>query len=346
MRKKKVLRKGAALALVCALGAGMFALADRETAAADAIDTDAACSLTLQMSSAEFRADLAGKGITVNVYRVADVTAAGKYELTEAFGGSTDLSGHLAGISSATTAEDWETYSQEAYAVVETAEAAGSEVAQPTGCPAKMAVTADSGAVTVQNLKPGLYLVAPAAVDSVYYRYTFTPFLSALPYNYYYSGGEDNWVYDLSVDLKVGRERLYGSLEITKTLENYNSLTQEGYFVFQVEGKNEAGDIEYSNTVSLTFTEEGSQTAALEIPSGLTVTVTEVYSGASYEVTSDRTVTLAGPVKAEEVSTVSFTNDYNEKLIPGTGVLNHFTAAQADDGTLRWNGGQVDAGNE
>ena len=52
------------------------------------------------------------------------------------------------------------------------------------------------------------------------------------------------------------------------------------------------------------------------------MTVTEVYAGGSYEVTSSDTVRTK--IIAGEKADVNFTNDYSNRLIYGTGVVNHF----------------------
>ena len=105
--------------------------------------------------------------------------------------------------------------------------------------------------------------------------------------------------------------------------------------------------MKYSNVTSVNMSEAGTGSAYVDgIPVGMTVTVTEVYSGGSYEpvgsttatatIVADQTVEAGGSSAA-----VTFENDYNDKLIPGTGVLNQFTAPE-DGGGWGWtqsNGG-------
>lgn len=59
------------------------------------------------------------------------------------------------------------------------------------------------------------------------------------------------------------------------------------------------------------------------------MTVTEVYSGSSYEITSASEQT--GTIIADQMETVEFTNDYNDRLNGGTSVVNHFTDKAAGD---------------
>ena len=59
------------------------------------------------------------------------------------------------------------------------------------------------------------------------------------------------------------------------------------------------------------------------------MTITEVYSGASYEIISDPEKTQT--IIADEAVSVDFTNDYDERLNGGTSVVNHFTDKAAGD---------------
>ena len=62
------------------------------------------------------------------------------------------------------------------------------------------------------------------------------------------------------------------------------------------------------------------------IPTGTTITVTEVYSGASYEIDVEENRTqVIEDLKAGETGTVEFTNDYDEHLDEGgISVVNTF----------------------
>lgn len=72
-----------------------------------------------------------------------------------------------------------------------------------------------------------------------------------------------------------------------------------------------------------------------DLPAGTVVTVKEVYAGGSYSNTSgdtQETVIVAEGV-TDNPASVSFTNTYNGKLIPGTGIVNHF---ENKDGEWSW----------
>ena len=82
---------------------------------------------------------------------------------------------------------------------------------------------------------------------------------------------------------------------------------------------------------ALTFDKVGDQSVHLTgLPAGAVVKVTEVYSGASYDLKSDNGVETV--IKANDeysqadapVAEVSFVNDVNNSTNGGYGVINHF----------------------
>ena len=112
-------------------------------------------------------------------------------------------------------------------------------------------------------------------------------------------------------------------LEIKKTLNTFNSTLGGATCVFRIEAEKDG--IIYSDVKSIVFDAAGTKSIVIaeKIPAGAVVTVTEVYSGSSYEITSapEQTVTII----ADKMETVEFTNDYNDRLNGGTSVVNHFT---------------------
>ncbi|MBQ6489857.1 MAG: hypothetical protein IJI75_11605 [Solobacterium sp.] len=172
------------------------------------------------------------------------------------------------------------------------------------------------------------------------YVYTFTPQLVSLP-----STNEDTrkemktsdgtWIYDLTITLKAERERRLSSLRIEKLLESYEDSSPVT-FVFDIVGTID-GEPVYSNVTSLTFSDAGLDTALVEgIPVGAHVTVTEVYSGVSYELTTDAEAEtdILVPVEkgkeptADNTATVRFGNEYNGKIPHGHGIKNIFTFSE------------------
>jgi hypothetical protein len=139
------------------------------------------------------------------------------------------------------------------------------------------------------------------------------------------------------MQLKPEQHPLTGDLIITKTLPEYHSLTGTPLFVFGVEAKDDDGNTVFSDVVSLAFDAGTVKSAKVtDIPVGSTVTVTEVYTTASYKVTSSPSVTVTID-SDEEPAKAAFTNDYDDGLIYGTGVVNHFevdTKTESDGNTI------------
>lgn len=333
MRKEGFMKKGMAASLVGVLALSAFALYGGNAWAADPIDLTKTCSLTIEVESgSQFEADLDQMTIPVDLYKVADVDVSGSYTELTGFEGI-----GLDGVSDATTADEWLT-------MAETAAGKLTDASVPTE-----SIQLVNGSAVADALEAGMYLVVPAETYNADYSYLyqFTPYLTALPGNDYYNSGNDAWDYDPVIGLKAEREEQYGGLTINKNLLNFNSLTQGGYFVFQIEGEKDG--VKYSNVTSVNMSEAETGSAYVDgIPVGMTVTVTEVYSGGSYEpvgsttatatIVADQTVEAGGSGAA-----VTFENDYNDKLIPGTGVLNQFTAPEGE-GDWTWE--QVDGNVE
>ena len=117
----------------------------------------------------------------------------------------------------------------------------------------------------------------------------------------------------------------YGELEIQKKLLTYNKSLGETSFVFKVDLYDYAGEnVIFSDMVSLKFDDAGVTTYPYPkaLPAGHKVIVTEVYSGASYELKeSNGTINIV----ADTTGTASFTNDYVDGRLNGGGsILNVF----------------------
>ena len=182
-----------------------------------------------------------------------------------------------------------------------------------------------------------MYLVEAENVQTAEYTYAFTPYLVSLPSHYFYTTGQDEWVYDVTAGMKPQQNPRYGSLVIRKTLTSYNATLGSATFIFQVEGVKDQETV-LSDVVSLVF--DGTGTKSLEIsgiPAGTEVTVTEVYGSANYDPVSPETERVTILADGEEGSpvTVEFVNEYNGKLNPGSGIVNHF---EYDGGVWNWQG--------
>lgn len=314
MRKMKANKKYlAGIAAVALLVAGVKI---PSLYAANAIEADRDCSLTVQVEdTADYGEDLKNASIDVKVYKIADMAQTGAFTSTKDFA---DLK-----VEDVTPGEeDWQKTAKDAEKILEDKQ-----------LDADGEFNVENGSGMLKTLSHGLYLVEAADTDTENYTYKFNPYIISLPDNLYYQSGDakdDAWIYDVTTGLKPERENRYGSLKIVKTLQEFNSSLKEATFVFSVEGKDKDGNVVYSNVASTTFDRAGTKEAVLDkIPAGAELTITEVYSGASYKLTSDETQT--GTVVADETIEADFSNTYNNELKPGYGVTNHFEYSE-DDG--------------
>ena len=292
------------------------------------VETDQKCTLTFTVDTEEFT-ELLDLAIPVYVYKVADITEEAAYDTT----GYADFGNlGLENVSSTTTAEEWAQMAEDAMKIVENkkiAPTADVKVAKPEGA------TESTG--VINNLKTGMYLVQAKTVQTSEYTYDFTPYLVSLPNNYYSKENpNDTWEYDVTTGMKPQQTQRYGDLEIVKDLTEYNASLKDALFVFQVEGSTRDGKQVYSDVVSIKFDEAGKKSVLVEdLPAGTVVTVKEVYAGGSYSNTSGDTQTATIVAEGEDNSpvSVSFTNTYDGRLVPGTGIVNHF---ENKDGEWSW----------
>lgn len=320
------------LAVVCSV------LTFSDVYAAPGIETDKEdCSITVDITGSDFRElKEPGRKITVNLYKVATVSAGGKYEPEESFA---DALRGLEDVSDQTTAEEWETFA-----------AAAKEVVDQEKITKTAEIFVEGGKGSKKDLGVGLYLIDTPDVLSDTNRYLFTPYLISLPGNNYREDHpDDSWIYHITVGLKPEKKDLFGKLIIEKMLNGYNESLKGSTFVFQVEAVKTDVDTEemrkvYSDVVSMDFQGAGSQSLIVEkIPAGAVVTVTEVYSGASYELDTDKTVTatiIADEVveaSLGEIAKVSFVNSFKDGTNGGGGAVNHFTYENGE-----WNHSRTD----
>lgn len=154
--------------------------------------------------------------------------------------------------------------------------------------------------------------------NSKEYTYVFAPQLISIPMRGeagkpldvkekdYLTSDTGDWIYELNVHLKPQRVERYGSLRIIKNLQDFAVVEGEQpkpvTFVFEITWKegNPPDETEHRKVESLTFTGAGEQEIIVErIPAGADVTVTEVYSGAGYEIVGDRSHTVT--IEADEI---------------------------------------------
>lgn len=330
MKISKRLTKGCAWALAFLLTVPF--MGRMQTQAANGIDTsknDCTITVSVEQTADEGYGGSYGKGgIPVALYKVADVDVSGKFTAIDTFNGMDFNSVGSAG--SEGTADAWRTLAEEAMMHLKgTVPVDQQNVVPDTAAGAKGASAVFSG------LSTGLYLLVPAESynDDYSVKYKFTPYLTALPSSEYALTGQDDdtWIYKTEVGLKMESEQQFGKLNIQKTLANYNESLGQTTFVFRVEGRDENDVLVYSNVISTTYKGAGDKTVSLDkIPAGLKVTVTEEYSGASYEIdgadtkTADIVSDAAVAAGGGNEASVSFTNRYSGGNRGGYGVTNQF----------------------
>ena len=318
----KRLKQGSTFLLAVALTFPLLTLPGAK--AANAIDTDAECSIQFDIGGNS--SELLSASIPVNLYKVASVDVSGNYTATGTFA-KLDLSS-VSADNLDTAAATWSERAAEAKKLLK-------DDTEPT-----TTVTLTQGRGTATGLDTGLYLVDTPKVITPNYTYTFTPYLVSLPTNNYYSGNgaSDDWIYDLTkeynsaVGLKPEQHVRYGNLVINKELVDHNAtFGNNATFVFQIDITTLDNKKE-TRIEELTFDAAGSHSVTIEkIPAGSHVTVTEVYSGASYELASAKsqeTDIIANPEKETEVefrpAEVSFINKHDGRTNGGYGVKNNF----------------------
>lgn len=310
---KHTIKKGSMLILVFALLFSPFAMS--AFYAAGGIETDRTDASVVFHTGTEYE-ELHELQIPIKMYRVADVNASGIYTAREAF---QEL--NLSDVNANTTAEEWQEKAAEAVRIADEENILPDEeivLNRPENAENK-----------AENLPVGLYLVRAETVKSSWYEYGFSPFLLSLPNNYYDpqdAATDDDWIYHVEADLKPEQKDRYGDLEIQKNLTSYNETLGSALFVFRIEAVKEGKNV-YSDVVSLNFqAAEQKKLLVSHIPAGAEVTVTEIYGGASYSAVSGKeqsAVIIAEEMEGNPVS-VSFENEYDHRLISGSGIVNHF----------------------
>lgn len=317
----KRLKQGSTFLLAVALTFPLLTLPSAK--AASAINTGQKCSIEFDISGNS--SELLSASIPVNLYKVASVDESGNYTGIGAFS-KLDLSSVSADNLDAAAAT-WAERAAEAKKLLK-------DDTEPT------TTTLTQGRGTATGLDTGLYLVDTPKVITPNYTYTFTPYLVSLPTNNYYSGNgaSDDWIYDLTkeynsaVGLKPEQHVRYGNLVINKELVDHNAtFGNNATFVFQIDITT-LDEKKETRIEELTFSAAGNDSVTItKIPAGSHVKVTEVYSGASYELASAKsqeTDIIANPEKETEVefrpAEVSFINKHDERTNGGYGVKNNF----------------------
>lgn len=337
MKISRNLKRGCALALAALLTLPCVNL--MQTKAAGPVVQDQACELTVAVDTTETvwgvgvgagasAEDFENMTVTVNVYKVADMNVSAEFTSTTGF---EDLNFNV--VMEDSNAATWENLAAEAVQRL--------EGVKPT---ATGNIKKGNPAV-IGSLGVGMYLIVPQETfnsDSTR-KYVFTPYLTALPSSDYTQtgAGSDDWQYDRTIYLKGEAQPQFGKLTINKTLSNYNETLGLTTSVFEIVGKDKQENVVYTNVASVTHNGAGTQSVTLEnIPAGITVTVTEIYAGASYELVSknEQTAVIVSGEAVElgsSAASVAFENKYNGGNDSGYGLMNEFKAGDKE-GVWEW----------
>jgi hypothetical protein len=327
------------------LAAGLLMLPVWMAGRANAIDLTRKCTLTVD-ATGSFE-DAANANVVIDLYKVADAVEVPSYD-TYAYSPVAPYT--TLQTADGVTLEDTDQLTNADYQ--ELAQQAA-QLTLNSGMSVAKAVNGGEAGTSLGDLDAGLYLLIARGADiedyvttvtdeagdtqiatiahSSEYVYTYAPELITLPSKAADENGVVNtsnpgeWIYDLTVTLKPEQSVRFGDLEIVKTLDTYEG-DSTATFVFQIEATVN-GTVVYSNVAGLNFTSAGTERILLadQIPVGATVTVTEVYSGSKYALTSEesQTVTIVAP--DDGTASVSFRNTYSGENRGGSGIINHFT---------------------
>ncbi len=376
-RMKRAITLLAALVLTVSLAAPALALGD--------IDLNAQGTIVTQVQEVlgeDYLEDLASYPVHLRVYQVATVNEYGAFKLTKDFESlATDYPDDWNGgiIYNKVTDETNPTGNEArlkhlldgALALVpdEDALKQADETGEPLPDGTPMPVWVGDAHTDGDTIKPhqedslGLFLVVPGHVQTSLWEYDFNPALLAVPSIARTKDGDPDdgeWVYNVPMYLKGTRERRLMDLEIVKNLRTYNKTLGPVTFVFDVTAmldinKDGNDELVFQSTAEVTFDETtGYQNKAVvkNIPAGAKVTVTEVYTGQSYELVGSSGGGIGGAVAegntvtfeiidlnlpdGQDIHRVEFTNDYDGGRIPDAHVENIFTA-NSEFG-WKWNG--------
>lgn len=337
MKISRNLKRGCALALAALLVLPCVNL--MQTKAAGPVVQDRDCELTVAVDTTETvwgvgvgagtsAEDFENMTVSVNVYKVADMNVSAEFTSTTGF---EDLDFNV--VMEDSNAATWENLAAEAVQRL--------EGVKPT---ATGNIEKGNPAV-IGSLGVGMYLIVPQETfnsDSTR-KYVFTPYLTALPSSDYTQtgAGSDDWQYDRTIYLKGEAQPQFGKLTINKTLQNYNATLGLTTSVFEIVGKDAQDNVVYTNVASVTHDGAGTESVTIEnIPAGITVTVTEIYAGASYELVSknEQTAVIVSGKAVElgsSAASVAFENKYNGGNDSGYGLMNEFKAGD-EDGDWEW----------
>ena len=121
-----------------------------------------------------------------------------------------------------------------------------------------------------------------------------------------------------------------GYIIIEKALDSYNVTNPEAIFVFEVNAVEPTGDA-FHELITMKFTKAGVQSVEIgTFEKGTDITITEVYSGAGYDIvnSSKKTITIDNYNPAVYTK-ASFTNQHNNTPLGGSAIVNHYALSDS-----------------
>lgn len=297
--------------------------------------------LTVGVAEAEYKEDIvAAQNLVVDVYKVASAEHDGTYDtynytLEEPF---TSLQADFDAAQQGTG--DW------AKLYADAAKLSASATAVQTAAP----ITGD--AASPLYLDDGMYLVLARGeneevgslkANGALHEYQFQASMVAMPTKWADEAGDmsgtirtdgsyGEWHNEATINLKATQRPLYGDLVIKKLFEG-PTPTESTTFVFRATGTSPDGSETYDLYGSVMLPGESSTTLT-HIMVGTELTVSEVYTGARYQLVSANGVSAKIVADKDAPATVEFTNAPDGDNTPGGhGIRNHF---DLDPNTGNW----------
>ena len=341
LRKKGLIGISLALAL-CIAGVGAYNLK-----AAERVDTEKNVTITANVvdDNSVFATSYKGD-VVINLYKIAALNEAGTLQKVDGYEGV-----NLSVLPTEVTDKD-ATVQEITEGIVNPA--MNSRSANPDGTiTIKRGANEKSGTASF-GAGAGLYLFVPEMTVDERYSYYFTPYVILAPGSDYISlgNGSDKWNYEVNFNLKVSEEPRYGRLKISKKLDTYNVSLGDVSFVYEVKAVLD-GETVKNNVYALTLTKEDfTETNTVEriiddiFPATATVTVTEKYTGASYdavqgdvvetvEIIADDIIMEDLETAEERIATAYFENEFNGKNIIG-GIAAENLFVEDGNGGYEW----------
>lgn len=221
------------------------------------------------------------------------------------------------------------------------------------------------GTNTTEGLDDGLYMLLvhddshPVAygngiassliVDTAGWSYSFAPVIVGMPSRDLVDGAFTDWTHDVEATLKPTRAPGIGSIRIEKTVRRFDG--KEATLVFHIVGTDRDGNVRYDERRSLVVSAGDSSEAHAsvvigDIPTDLTVSVTEEYAGAGYTLVDSASPDNPITVRGTQPS-FSFVNEKTDTSETGGGVTNRFVYDEEGDQDWNWHAdGQGNEGSE